>query len=269
MLRFFSDLYAYRALIVRLAKSQLALRYRQSILGLGWAVVQPLAQMLVFTLVLHKGANVPSEGNVPYALFVFTALLPWQLFASSLTFGVPSLVQFANVVRKVYVPRETFPLSSILTSFADFGLASIVIVVLLLAYRWPIHWTLVWVIPALLLQVVFTAGVLFFGSALCVKYRDIRHGVAFIVYLWMFIAPVTMPMEKLIQALARRSPVLPYVYVALNPIAVPLDVYRRALLHGQSPDWPYFGLASAVSVLLFVTGYAYFKRKEMTFADLI
>jgi ABC-type polysaccharide/polyol phosphate export permease len=269
MFRFFSDFVRYWPLTVRLARSQFALRYRQSILGVSWAVLQPLFEMVVFTFVLHKGASVPSEPGTPYPLFVFCALLFWKLFSSSLSLGVPCLVQFANVLRKVYVPRETFPLSSIATSFFDFGLAGIVFALLLAYFRWPLHLAALWTIPLLALQVVYMAGLLFFGSALCVKYRDIRHGVVFGIYMWMFVSPVIVPMSKLVAGMARRDPRLPWVYYFLNPIGVYLDGFRRAILHGQAPDWSALAVAAAGTLVLFVFGYAYFKRKEMTFADII
>ena len=271
MARFASDLIRSRTLIVRLARSQFALRYRQSILGLGWSVIQPVALMLVFTFVAHKGAGVKAEGDVPYALWVYCALLPWQLFQSSLAVGVPSLVQFASVIRKVYVPREAFPLSAIASAFIDFALAGVVFVGLMLHYRESVTFgaAALWAVPVLACQVLFTCGIVLLGSALCVKYRDIRHGVAFGLTVWLLASPVWVSMTDLSAALSARAAWLPTAYIAANPMAAYLDAYRKALLFNQAPDLASVGVAAAVSAAWFVFGYAYFKAREMRFADVV
>lgn len=269
MRQFLFDLIRYRSLIWRLARSQLALRYRQSVLGFGWAVIQPLMMTVVFTLFFHKGVGVASEGDVPYPLLTLCVLVPWQMFATGMVIGVPSLVQFAEVVRKVYVPREAFPLSALLTSLFDFIPAVVVLGLLFLAYRTPLGPMALWVFPLLLLQLTLTAGLLFFGAALCAKYRDIRHGVAHGLYVLMLASPVVYPFGPLIEKMSEVGRLLPYLYVALNPMAAYLDSYRRVLLHQQSPRLGFLLIAAVVSVALLVSGYRFFKKREMKFADVL
>jgi lipopolysaccharide transport system permease protein len=253
-------LWSFRELVWMWILRDIRVRYKQSLLGAAWAVLQPVALMIVFTVVFSIFARVPTDG-APYPIFSYTALLPWTLLATSISFGVTSLVNNMNLVTKVYFPREILPLSAIGASFVDFAIASFVYLGLMIFYRVPVHVTLLAVPVLLAVQIVLAAGVILFASAANVFYRDIRFVVPLAVQVWMYATPIIYPLSLVPERFRM-------VYM-LNPMAGLIESYRAVALYGQWPDWSYLGIAAVVSMVVFGLGYAYFKRVEWQFADVI
>ena len=253
-------LYRFRELLWIWAGREIKVRYKQSVLGAAWAVLQPLVLMIVFTVVFSYIARVPT-GGVPYPIFSYTALLPWTFLATSISFAAPSLVTNMNLVTKVYFPREILPIGSLIAAFVDFLVASVVFLALMLFYRIPLRWTMGWIPVLLLVQIVLTLGVILLLSALCVRFRDIRFVVPLGVQIWMYASPIIYP-SSLVPERFRAA-------YALNPMVGLIDAYRAVILTGESPGaWP-LAASAAVGVILLFAGYAYFKRSEATFADII
>jgi len=254
------NLYQYRDLLWLWIVREIKVRYKQSVLGIAWAVLQPLALTVVFTVVFSRLVHVDT-GGVPYPVFSYAALVPWTLLATSLSFGIPSLVNNMNLVTKIYFPREILPLASIGAALLDLAVAAVIFVGMLLAYGvWPgVH--ALWVIPLLAIQLMLMTGVTLLGSALIVFFRDMRFVVPLVTQVWMYATPVIYPVELVPERLQ------PYYF--LNPMAGIIDGYRRVLLTAQSPQLLYVGIAALVSALVLVAGYVIFKRTEPLFADLI
>lgn len=255
------NLYQYRDLLWLWTMREVKVRYKQSLLGVAWAVLQPLALTVVFTLVFSRLVRVDTAG-VPYPVFAYTALVPWTLLATSLSFGIPSLVNNLNLVTKIYFPREILPLASIGAALLDFAVAALIFVGMLLVYRVGPSLYVLWVIPLLVIQIVLMAGVVLLGSAVIVFFRDMRFVVPLVTQVWMYATPIIYPSELVPEHLQ------PF-YFALNPMAGIIDGYRRILVMAQAPRVPFVGMAALISVLMLLVGYAVFKRTEPLFADLI
>lgn len=255
-----STLVQYRDLLWLWTSREIKIRYKQSLLGVAWAILQPLALTAVFTLVFSLLARIDT-GDVPYPVFAYSGLVPWTLFATSLSFGVSSLVNNMNLVTKIYFPREILPLASIGAAIVDFCIASLIFVGMMIFYQvWPTI-QILWVIPLLIIQIMLMVGVTMIGSAVLVFFRDVRFVVPLLTQIWMYASPVIYPVD-LVPASLR-----PYYF--LNPMAGIIDGYRQALVMGMSPRIPALLVSTFVSVLLFVVGYALFKRLEPLYADLI
>lgn len=254
------ELYNARELLYSWTFREFRVRYSQSIMGAAWAIVQPLVLMVIFSVVFSLGLKIDT-GGIPYPLFSYVGTLPWTLFATSITFAVPSLVNNMNLVSKIYFPREVLPVSSILVGLVDFAIAAILLIPMFLLFRVPITWTVLLVPLILLVQTLLTIGISLFASAINVFYRDVRFVVPLTLQVWMYLSPVIYP--------ASAVPEQWRALYFLNPMAAIIDSYRRVLLMGQLPDWPYLGLSAAVSLIVLVFGYRYFKNAERQFADLI
>lgn len=260
VLRSLRELAAYRELLWNVTLREIKVRYKQTLLGTAWAILQPLSFMVLFTVFFSYLIRVPSEG-VPYPLFTLTALLPWMFFATSLSFAIPSLVGNADLIRKVYFPREIFPLASVLAALLDFAIACLPFAGMVLYYRVPLTSQALYVIPLLGVQIVFTVGLALFFSALAAHYRDVKHALPLAIQLWMFATPIIYP----ISLIPERFKTI----FLLNPMAGVIDGYRRVLLHGSAPDLRAAGLAAFVAVLAFWGGVRYFKQVEARLADVI
>jgi lipopolysaccharide transport system permease protein len=239
---------------------EVRVRYKQSALGAAWAVIQPLALTLIFTLVFSRLIQVDT-GGVPYPVFAYSALVPWTFFATSLAFAIPSLVNNLNLVGKIYFPREILPLANIGAALLDFGIAGLVFVGMMLIYQIPLTLNVLWVIPLLVIQIVLTVGVTLIGAALIVFFRDVRFIIPLLTQIWMYASPVIYP-----------STLVPEQWQTLyflNPMAGIIAGYRSALVLGETPNLPALLLATLVSVVLLLIGYVTFKRTEPLFADLI
>jgi len=254
------ELYRYRELLWRWILREIGVRYKQSLLGAAWAILQPLTMMAVFTVVFSFLARVPTDG-VPYPVFSYVALLPWTFLTTSISFGVPSLVNNLNLVTKIYFPREILPLGAIGASFLDFLIATTIFLPMLLFYRIPFSWTVAWVPLLVVLQIVLMIGATLLGSAVIVRYRDVRFIVPLGLQLWLFASPVIYPVS-LVPEWFRP-------YYMLNPMAGIIDSYRRVVLYGEPPVPGYLGLSAGFALALFVIGYLTFNRLEKSFADVI
>lgn len=241
-------------------------RYKQAVLGVAWAVLQPVLTMVVFTIVFQKLMHIsytPSVVNgkaIPYAIFTYTGLLPWNLFAGALARSGTSLVGNASLITKVYFPRLTIPISAVLGGLVDFCIAFLVFLLLMAAYHIAPTWQIIF-LPLLTILAMMTAlAVGLWFSALNVLYRDVGYIVPFLIQLWMFISPV-------IYSPTFNNPVYRFIY-NLNPMSGVIQGFRWALIGGDAPSWTLW-LSIAVVALLTVTGLAYFKRVERTFADVV
>lgn len=260
MLKYVQTLYRYRDLLWLWTVREIKVRYRQSVLGGAWAVLQPLSLMLIFTLVFSFFVRIPTDG-LPYPVFAYAALLPWTFFATSISFGVPSLVNNMNLVTKIYFPREVLPIAAIGAALVDLALGFLVFVALLAIYQVQWSWHLLWLPLILLIQIVLTLGVTLLGAAINVFYRDVRFVVPLTLQLWMYATPVIYPLSAVPSWL---QPVY-----ALNPMVGIIDSYRRTLLLAEAPLASYLGLSTVLSLGILLLAYIYFKRVEWQFADLI
>jgi len=261
MLQHLKKLYEYRELLFNWALRELKVRYKQTLLGAAWAIIQPFIMMVVFTIVFSKFGKIPSEKGVPYPIFSYCALLPWTFFSNSLSFATQSIISNSNLVRKIYFPREIFPLAAITACLVDFGVASTIFVGMMVYYHISVSSTIVFLPMILLLQIIFTATVALVTSAVTVFYRDIRFVVPLGVRIWMYLTPVIYPLSMV--------PEKYRTLVMLNPMAGIIDGYRKIILMGQLPDFSSLAYTAAISLVLFLVSYAWFKRAEMVFADVI
>lgn len=255
------ELWRYRELLFFLSWRDVLIRYKQAVLGVAWAVLNPLVTMVVFTLVFGMLLGVQSGSDVPYAVFSYTALLPWNLFAGGLSRSSVSLVARANLLTKVYFPRLVIPVSSIFAGVVDFAIAFVMLLVLMAIFHVPYAWTMLW-LPLLTLFCLFTAlSVSLWLSALNVLYRDVQYIVPFLIQLWMYLSPVIYPVDKVPEGILRTL-------YSLNPMVGVIQGFRWAVLGEQPPS--YLMAVSVVVVLaLLVSGLYYFKRMERTFADVV
>ena len=252
------ELFVYRDLFRFLVWREIKVRYAQSAIGIGWAVIQPVFSMIIFTIVFGRLANVSSDG-VPYAVFSFVALVPWMYFSNALTDGVNSLISNADMLRKIYFPRMLMPLSAVAARILDFVIASFVLFGLMAWYRMMPTWGVV-MIPALLaLMIVTASGVALWLTALAVQYRDVKHAMSFVVQILMYCAPVVYP--------ASLVPKQYQLVYALNPMVGVIEGFRAALLGTRDMPWAFLAVGTASSAVIAVTGMLYFRNKERLFAD--
>ena len=254
------ELWEYRELLYFLIWRDIKVRYKQTVLGAGWAIIQPMFTMLVFSLFFGKLAKVPSDG-IPYPLFSYTALVPWQFFAQGLTQSSDSLVGSSNLIKKIYFPRLAIPIGTVCAGMIDFGLAFSVLLVLEFSYH--IHPTrnILWLPLFVLLALVTALGVGLWLSAFNVKYRDVKYVVPFFTQVWMFMTPIAYP-SSLLSGKWRM------VY-SLNPMAGVVEAFRWALLGSKTAPGAMIAISSAAAISLLVGGAYYFRRMEKTFADVV
>lgn len=257
---YLKELISQRELLFTWTLRDFRVRYSQSVLGAAWAILQPLALIIIFSVVFSIFVKVPT-GDVPYPIFSYTALLPWTFFANALNFAIPSLVSNMSLVSKIYFSREILPLSAILVSFIDFVIASSIYMLMLAYYRVVIAPVILFVPLILLIQIILIFGISLFGSAMMVFYRDIRFVIPLVLQVWMYLSPIIYPVDLV--------PLKFQTLYFLNPMAAIIESYRRVILYQQSPDWFYLGLAALISILTLVVSYRYFKTAEKKFADLI
>jgi lipopolysaccharide transport system permease protein len=254
------ELWEYRELLYFLIWRDLKVRYKQTALGAAWAIIQPFFTMVVFSLFFGKLAKVPSDG-VPYPIFSFTALVPWTFFANGLTQSSNSLVGSANLITKVYFPRLTIPIASVLSGIVDFVLAFVVLLAMMLYYGMVPTLNMLWLPLFLMLALIASLGVGLWLSALNVEYRDVRYVVPFITQFWLFVTPIAYP-----------SSLLPEPWRTLygvNPMVGVVEGFRWALLGTKTAPGPIIAASSAAAVVILITGAFYFRRMEKTFADIV
>ena len=254
------ELWEYRELLYFLIWRDVKVRYKQTVLGAAWAIIQPLFTMIVFSLFFGRMAKIPSDG-VPYPIFSYAALVPWTFFAHALNQSSNSLVGSANLIKKVYFPRLVVPLSSVLAGIVDFGLAFIVLLGMMLYYGIlpTVH---VLALPLLfMLAVVTSLGAGLWLSALNVQFRDVRYVVPFLVQFWLFSTPIAYP-SSLLQEPWRT------VY-AINPMVGVVEGFRWALLGTDTAPGPMIAVSALIALALLIGGAFYFRRMEKTFADIV
>lgn len=254
------ELWEYRELLYFLIWRDIKVRYKQTVLGAGWAIIQPLFTMLVFSLFFGKLAKVPSDG-IPYPLFSYTALVPWTFFAQGLSQSSDSLVGSSNLIKKIYFPRLAIPIGTVCAGMIDFGLAFSVLLVLELTYH--IHPTrnILWLPLFVLLALVTALGVGLWLSAFNVKYRDVKYVVPFFTQVWMFMTPIAYP-SSLLSGKWR-------IVYGLNPMAGVVEAFRWALLGTKTAPSAMIGISCVAAVSLLAGGAYYFRRMEKTFADVV
>lgn len=250
----------YKDLFYTLSVHRIKVRYKQSVLGISWAILQPLSMMLIFTIIFSVFAKMPSEG-APYALFAYVALLPWTFFSTSLANATSGLVSHTQLVTKVYFPREILPLTYIVAALFDFLIASSVLIALMFYYRVPLTLNALFTIPIILVLTCFATAMALFFSATQVRYRDIGVAIPLLLQLWMFATPVVYPLSA-VPAQVRS-------FYILNPMVGIIENFRQTLLNRASPDFSLLGWSALISLILLVVAYLYFKRLEATMADII
>jgi len=255
------ETWQYRELLYFLTKRDIKVRYKQTVLGGLWAVIQPVFTMLVFTLFFGRLAKMPSDG-MPYPIFVYAGLLPWTYFANAVAASGNSLVGSANLITKVYFPRLIIPASASLGGLLDFFVALIVLAALMIHYGFVPGILGILLFPFLLaLTFLCALGVGLWLSALNVQYRDIRYVIPFLIQLWMFVSPVIYPVS-IVKGNYQRL-------LALNPMGGLIEAYRASILGHHPVDWSLLGISTATIVVIFMTGLYYFRKMERRFADVV
>ena len=255
-----NDLWKYRELLYFLSWRDIKVRYKQTVLGAAWAIIQPFFTMAVFSLFFGKLAKVPSDG-IPYPLFAYAALVPWTFFANGLSQSADSLVGSANLIKKVYFPRLVIPISSVLSGLVDFVLAFVVLLGMMLYYGLVPTVNVIWLPLLLILALVTALGTGFWLSAMNVQFRDVRYTIPFLIQLWLFATPIAYPSSLLTEPWRT-------VY-GLNPMVGVVEGFRWALLGTQTAPGAIILVSALVAVTLFVSGAFYFRRMEKTFADIV
>jgi lipopolysaccharide transport system permease protein len=259
------DLWLYRELVYFLTWRDIKVRYKQALLGIGWAIMQPLLTMVIFTVIFNRFLGVqPSPGIDPklYPIFSFAALLPWQFFQGALQRSSISLVVNSNLLTKIYFPRLIIPFSSVAAGLVDFFFSFVILVGLMLYYGVPFTLRLLWLPLFLLLALLAALAVGLWLSALNVQYRDVQHMVPFLLTAWMYASPVVYPLDAINVSEFWR------LMYALNPMVGVIQGFRWALFGTNPPDMVML-ISAAVVIALFISGLFYFRRMERTFADMI
>jgi lipopolysaccharide transport system permease protein len=253
------DLWSHRELLYFLMWRDLKVRYKQTALGVAWAIIQPLFTMLIFTLFFGRLAGVPSD-NIPYPVFAYAGLLPWTFFANAISNSGNSLVGSANLITKVYFPRMIIPAAAVGAGLADLGISFIVLIPLMIYYGVTVTWGLLMLPAFVLLTALLAVGVGMWLSALNVKYRDVRFALPFLIQLWMFVSPVIYPTSFLPQRWR-------FVF-ALNPMTGIIEGYRSSLF-GHSFNWKALTAATLITLAVLVYASFTFRRMEKSFADIV
>jgi len=253
-------LYRYRELLYFLTWRDVIVRYKQAAVGVAWAVLQPLLTMVVFTVIFGRFAKMPSD-NLPYPIFAFTALLPWNYFAQAIGRSGTSLVSNANLVSKVYFPRLVIPISGAIAPLVDFVISFVILLGMMVWYGIAPTWGVLALPLFTLLAVVTAVAASLYLAALNVKYRDVGHAIPFLVQFWMYASPVVYSVSII--------PEKWRLLYSLNPMVGVIEGFRWALLGKEQPDFAVMAMSTVVVAILLVGGLVYFKRTERVFADII
>lgn len=250
-----------RELLTQMTLREIKSRYKQSVMGYFWVILNPFFQILIMSFVFSTIMRVPTaaNANTPYIVFLYVGLLPWSLFANSLTSASGSIVSNAGLITKVYFPRTILPISTIFAKIIDFMFALTILIAFMIIYQVPINLNIIWVIPIFFIQQIFTLGLSLFLAAINLIYRDIQYLLSLIISLWFYLTPVIYPTD-----------IVPDKYkliFKLNPMSVITNAYRQAILAGGVPNLNSLSIALAVSFLTLFLGFKYFKKLEKTFSD--
>lgn len=260
MLQQLTKLVEYRDLLYTLTVHRIKVRYKQSVLGLSWAILQPLSLMLIYTLIFSVVARMPSD-DIPYPLFAYTGLLPWTYFSTALSTATNGLVSHSHLVTKVYFPREILPMTYVLAALFDFMIASLVLAGLMIYYRAPITLNFLYVVPIILVLTIFALAMSLFMSAVQVRFRDVGVAMPLLLQVWMFATPIIYPLSAVPE---RLRPIYD-----LNPTVGVIEGFRNVLLQGTPPNFRALGASALVSLILLPLMYIYFKHVEATVADVV
>jgi len=259
---YWTDLWRYRELFIILAWKDIAVRYKQTIIGIAWAILRPFLTMVVFTVIFGKVAKLPSDGNAPYALLVFAGMLPWTLFSTSLGEASNSLIGNEKLISKVYFPRLIVPSATMVTAFVDFLISFVILLGMMIYYQFAPSWNILVLPLFIFFALLASIGPGFWITALNVKYRDFRYVVPFVVQFGLYASPVGF-----------SSNVIPEQWrllYSLNPMVGVIDGFRWCILGGESPIyWPGFALSLIIVAFFLWLGIRQFRKMEKTFADLI
>ena len=257
------DLTRYFDLIRTLSQHRIRVRYKQSALGLTWAIMQPLSLMLIYTVIFSFVTKIQTNGP-PYAIFVFVGLLPWTYFSTALTSATNSLVSHINLITKVYFPREILPLTYVIAAFFDFLIATSMLAIMMIYYRVPLTSNVLYAVPIILVMTMFVMAMALILSAVQVRFRDVGVGLPLLLQIWMFATPVVYPLST-----AAKLPATLRILYLLNPMVGVIENFRRTVLLGSSPEFVSLGISLLISLILLPAAYLYFKRAEATVADII
>ncbi|GAB4457210.1 MAG: ABC transporter permease [Anaerolineales bacterium] len=256
------DLWTYRELVYFMIWRDVKVRYKQTMLGAAWAIIQPVLTMIVFTFLFGRIAKLPTDNNIPYPIFSYAALLPWGMFVGALNQASRSLTSNQNMVTKIYFPRLVLPLASILSGLVDFVIAFVILIGLMIYYGVTPSPNALWALPLFLLLTVVTAlGVALWLSAINVQYRDVNYALPFLTQFWLFITPVAYSSNLI-------SEKWQLIY-SLNPMAGVVNGFRWALLGTNTGPGPEMAVSVLISIVILVGGLFYFRNMEKTFADTI
>ncbi len=256
------ELWQYRDLFFFLAWRDFKVRYKQTIIGALWAFLRPLLTMIVFTIIFGKVAGLPSQGDAPYAIMVFSAMLPWYFFSSSFGDGSNALVANSSMISKVYFPRIIIPISTLFVNLVDLGISFVILLILMIYYQFAPSTNIVFLPLFLLLAIAFTIALTLWMSALNVKYRDIRYIVPFIIQFGLYVSPVGFSSEVITNKWR--------IIYSLNPMVGVIDGFRWCII-GKAANfyWPGFIISIAFTIFLLISGYLFFSNTERKFADII
>src|SRR4030042_2858715 len=250
----------YKELLFELIKREIKARYKQSILGYAWVILVPLINLIVLSLVFSFFIRIPT-GDTPYAVFLFAGLVPWTFTANAITFATNSLVSNSSLITKVNLPREVFPLATILAKLIDFVLMILILFVIMAFFGVTFKFTLLFIPLIFIVHLMFVVGISLILAALNVFYRDVENIIGVFLTIWMYMTPVIYPQE-----------LIPTKFIPifnLNPMMPIINAYRNVIVYGVPPSWQSFTYAAIISVLVFIIGYKYFKNRAKYFADVI
>jgi lipopolysaccharide transport system permease protein len=254
------ELWEYRELLYFLIWRDIKVRYKQTVLGAAWAIIQPVCTMVVFSLFFGRLAKIPSDG-VPYPIFAYAALVPWTFFAHGLSHAANELIQSANLLKKVYFPRLTMPVAAVLAGVVDFALAFTVLIGMMLYYGIVPTINVLWLPLFLLLALITSMGAGMWLSAVNVQFRDVRYAVPFLIQLWLFGTPIAYPSSLLSEPWR--------TLYGINPMVGVVEGFRWALLGTVAAPGPIITVSALIGLALLVSGAFYFRRMEKTFADVV
>jgi len=254
------ELWEFRELLYFFAWRDIKVRYKQTVMGASWAILQPFLTMVIFSLFFGRLANVPSDG-LPYPIFSYAALVPWTFFVNALTQASNSLVVNANMIKKIYFPRLALPIATVVAGVLDFALAFIVLLLMMLFYRMVPTTNIIWLPLFVLLALVTSLGVSLWLSAMNVQFRDVRYTIPFLTQAWFFLTPIAYPSSMLSEPWK--------TLYGLNPMAGVVEGFRWALLGSGTAPGPMLIVSSAVALVLLISGAFYFRRMEQSFADVL
>lgn len=252
--------FSYRELLFNLARREITQRYKQSVLGYAWVILNPLFQLLVLTFVFSTIFRV-SSFNVPYVIFLIVGLLPWNFFSQSLSSASNSLVGNSSLITKIYFPREILVYSTIIAKMVDFFYSCLVLILFFVFYRITLTPQTIWILPIFIIQLIFTAAISLLISSFNLFYRDIQYLLNLVISLWFYLTPILYPIEQFPEKYR-------FIFI-FNPMSVIINAYRQTVLGGGEPNLNSLGIAAATSIILFIISFLIFKKSEGKFADYV